>query len=360
MKTRDFKVIGREIDVFVSTKSIFIDTYSAYATHIFKTHGSLVDYEYIMYIKPKLPVRKTRKSTMNIGDIFEISIISEQVNQQVNQKSDTADIVTKEKILIIVGCGLSVAIHDILSDEHSFIGYWVDESATCTVFYKKDLVQESLDQENSRNKSIVIDKNIIQDSAKSAKINCYAQRHSSLTVYFLIAGAAESDFVDFGVFDMQLNCYLLGEYADIKVDGAYMLSKKQKATVSLYQEHLIPHTSSNVLVKSVLRDSAYICYKGLIYIGTNAPYTDAVQNNKNIIVAGNGDSMANNNARAHSIPSLEILNNEVRCAHGSAVGPVDKEQLFVLQSRGLDQMVATEILINGFIGTNFNSLWHSN
>jgi|GEM_PF-3469743 len=317
-------------NIFVGTKQLFLNIYPEYATHILKTHESLASYEYIVYIKPestKSPAIKfqtTTKITVTISALFEK--------------------LAKEKILIVVGRNLSVTIHDTLPDLHTSIGYWLDESATCTVLYKRDLAQESSEQ-----------KSIEQDNVQSVTINCYTGRHSSLTVYFLIANIV--------VPDLKINCYLLGEYSNIQVDGAFMLQNRQQATVSIYQEHLVSHTSSNVMVKSALRDSAYICYKGLIYIGTNAPYTDAVQNNKNIIVAGNGDSMANNNnvgennARAHSIPSLEILNNEVRCAHGSAVGPVDKEQLFVLQSRGLDQAQATQVLIDGFIGTHFNGLW---
>ncbi len=377
------KVVGSLENIFVGGVRFFIDTYPEYAARILKTHESLADYSYILYIKPQSIDRENFKITINIADFFVASIIKQEINGDTDslEKEKEIESLAKEKILVIVGQRVSVIIHDIVSDYDSLegdsikygssrIGYWIDESATCTVFYsrrseengleQKNLVQNSTKQKSAISKNREKDRkeedSIKLDCRELIKINCYAGRHSSLNFYFLVQGGL--------VPNSEINCYLLGEYADIKVDGAYLLQNKQQATVSVYQEHLVPHTSSNVMIKGVIKDSAYICYKGLIYIGVNAFNTDAEQKNKNILVGNNiGNSIDNAidsagawdnvSARAHSIPSLEILNNDVRCSHGSAVGPIDKEQLFVLQSRGLDRLVATQVLIDGFIGLYF-------
>ena len=54
--------------------------------------------------------------------------------------------------------------------------------------------------------------------------------------------------------------------------------------------------------------------------------------------------------QAHSIPALEVLTNDVRCTHGSAVGQVDQESLYYLQARGLSAVQAEQLLIASFLG----------
>jgi len=68
--------------------------------------------------------------------------------------------------------------------------------------------------------------------------------------------------------------------------------------------------------------------------------TDSYQSNKNLLLGSN--------AHADSIPKLEILADDVKCAHGATVGPADKEQIFYLMSRGLSSLEAEELIVTGF------------
>ncbi len=81
-------------------------------------------------------------------------------------------------------------------------------------------------------------------------------------------------------------------------------------------------------------------YQGLIDVGQGASGTDAYLSNRNLLL-GEG-------ARADSIPTLRIGNNDVRCSHGSATGRLGEEELFYLQSRGLSEEEAREMLVLGF------------
>ena len=92
------------------------------------------------------------------------------------------------------------------------------------------------------------------------------------------------------------------------------------------QKHSAPDTRSNINFRVVLKDSATSIYQGIIEVAKCAQRTDAFQSNKNLLLGSH--------ARADSIPKLEILADDVKCSHGATVGPVDREQIFYLMSRG--------------------------
>lgn len=106
------------------------------------------------------------------------------------------------------------------------------------------------------------------------------------------------------------------------------------------QDHQAPHTFSDLLYKSALKDTARAIYTGLIRIRKAAQKSDAYQANRNLLLS--------QGAKADSIPMLEIEADDVRCTHGVAVGPVDEEQAFYLMSRGLLEAEAERLIVEGF------------
>jgi Fe-S cluster assembly protein SufD len=82
-------------------------------------------------------------------------------------------------------------------------------------------------------------------------------------------------------------------------------------------------------------------YTGLIHIGKRASGVNAFQTNRNVKLS--------EHAWAESVPNLEIENNDVRCSHASAVGPVDEQQRFYLESRGVRPDVAEQLIVLGFL-----------
>jgi Fe-S cluster assembly protein SufD len=106
------------------------------------------------------------------------------------------------------------------------------------------------------------------------------------------------------------------------------------------QTHQAPHTTSNLLYKNALLDTAKTIFSGLIIVEPDAQKTDAYQSNRNLLLS--------DEAEANSLPGLEIQANDVRCSHGSTSARVDPAQEFYLRSRGLSPKIARELLVFGF------------
>lgn len=107
-----------------------------------------------------------------------------------------------------------------------------------------------------------------------------------------------------------------------------------------FQEHVSPHTTSNLLVKSALMGRSIFTYEGTIVVHKDAQLTDAYQRNENL--------MLSSEAKAETKPALEILANDVRCTHSATIGKIDNEQLFYLMSRGVDAFLAQQLIVEGF------------
>lgn len=138
--------------------------------------------------------------------------------------------------------------------------------------------------------------------------------------------------------DMEL--HLEGEGAEGKFSGCYFGDESQHFDFHTFQNHVVGHTTSDLLFKGALRDRARMIYQGLIRVNKDAQGSDAYQANRNLILS--------DKARADSIPSLEIKANDVRCTHGATVGQVDSEQLFYLMARGMNKHDAERLIISGF------------
>jgi Fe-S cluster assembly protein SufD len=107
------------------------------------------------------------------------------------------------------------------------------------------------------------------------------------------------------------------------------------------QDHVARDTTSDLLFKGAVAGHSRAVYTGLIHIGKDASGVDANQTNRNVKLS--------EHAWAESVPNLEIENNDVRCSHASAVGPVDAEQRFYLESRGVRPEVADQLIVLGFL-----------
>jgi Fe-S cluster assembly protein SufD len=124
------------------------------------------------------------------------------------------------------------------------------------------------------------------------------------------------------------------------VHGFMFGDTRQHFHLHTLQRHLADHCTSDLLIKSCLKDRARSVYQGLIQVAEGAQRTDAYQANRNLLLS--------DKARADSIPGLEILANDVRCTHGATIGQVDAEQMFYLMARGLPQHVAQRLIVEGF------------
>jgi Fe-S cluster assembly protein SufD len=143
-------------------------------------------------------------------------------------------------------------------------------------------------------------------------------------------------------------CRLNGRGSSGTLLAAYFGDGDQTLDYRTFQEHVAPDTTSDLLFKGVVSDRARSVYTGLIKVAPGARGTNAFQTNRNIKLS--------DEAWAESVPNLMIENNDVHCSHASAVGPIDEEQRFYLESRGVPTTVAERLVVAGFLAEVFDRL----
>jgi Fe-S cluster assembly protein SufD len=141
---------------------------------------------------------------------------------------------------------------------------------------------------------------------------------------------------------------LLGPGAHSEMLALTVANGSQEFDQRTLQTHVSPNTTSNLLYKNALLDTAKTIFSGLIIVEPDAQKTDAYQKNRNL--------MLSNESEAHSLPGLEIQANDVRCSHGSTSSRIEPEQEFYLQSRGINPEAAKEMLVFAFFEEVLNKL----
>jgi Fe-S cluster assembly protein SufD len=124
--------------------------------------------------------------------------------------------------------------------------------------------------------------------------------------------------------------------------GLYFAGAGQHAEHRLFVDHSEANCRSNVVYKGALDgDDAHTVWVGDVLIRANAIGTDTYEINRNLVLSGGG--------RADSVPNLEIETGEiVGAGHASTTGRFDDEQLFYLQSRGINEDEARKLVLRGF------------
>jgi Fe-S cluster assembly protein SufD len=134
---------------------------------------------------------------------------------------------------------------------------------------------------------------------------------------------------------------IVGQGGTSQLSAVYFGAGDQMHDFRTLQDHAAPKSTSDLLFKGAVADRSHSVYSGLIRVRKGAAGTNAIQTNRNLVL-GSG-------AHADSVPNLEIEENEVRCNHASAVGPIDEEQRFYVESRGVPPEVAERLIVLGFL-----------
>jgi len=124
--------------------------------------------------------------------------------------------------------------------------------------------------------------------------------------------------------------------------GAYLGRGRQHLDHTTRVDHAHPRCRTEELFKGVLDDRAHGVFQGLVRVAPKAIGTDARQKNQTLLLS--------DRAVADTKPELEILADDVKCAHGATVGDLDTDGLFYLMARGISEAEARRLLIGGFIG----------
>src|SRR5947209_16094274 len=134
---------------------------------------------------------------------------------------------------------------------------------------------------------------------------------------------------------------LAGEGARSDLLAVSVANGSQEFDARTLQDHICPHTTSDLLYKNALTDRARNIFGGLIRVEPHAHFTDAYQKVRNLLLS--------DDAEANSMPGLEILADNVKCSHGATSGQIDADEMFYLQARGIPPGIARQLLVSGFL-----------
>lgn len=130
------------------------------------------------------------------------------------------------------------------------------------------------------------------------------------------------------------------EGAECWVDGLYIVGDGQHTDTHSVIDHQRPQCTSRQLYKGILDGKSRAVFNGKVFVRHGALGTDAQQTNKNLLLS--------KDAHVDTKPQLEIFADDVKCAHGAAIGQLDEDELFYLESRGIHTDLARNLLTYGF------------
>ncbi len=128
--------------------------------------------------------------------------------------------------------------------------------------------------------------------------------------------------------------------ASCTLHGLYMTNGEQQQDQEISTTHAKPHCTSDQFYKGILSGKSHAVFSGKVVVMRDAQKSDATQKDLNLLLSRGVEIDAK--------PSLEIYADDVTAAHGATAGHVDRETLYYLESRGVDQEAAKAILVRGF------------
>ena len=155
---------------------------------------------------------------------------------------------------------------------------------------------------------------------------------STLNLHFVAFGGALARH--------DIGAVLGGPGGTLILNGLYLLAGAQHADHHTTIDHAADHCESHEYFNGVLDEKSRGVFTGRIIVRPGAQKTDSKQTNNNLLLS--------TDAHADSQPQLEIYADDVKCTHGSTVGPLDPRALFYLRSRGIGEQEVRRLLTYGF------------
>ncbi|MGB3571624.1 MAG: Fe-S cluster assembly protein SufD [Phormidesmis sp.] len=137
-----------------------------------------------------------------------------------------------------------------------------------------------------------------------------------------------------------LEVYQSGPQTDTHLYGLSALQNRQLADTHSLLTVTYPHSSATQVQKNIVDDRAHAVFNGRVFVAQAAQMTDAAQLNRNL--------MLSSKARIDTKPELDIVADNVKCAHGATVSQLRADEVFYLQSRGISAEQAQRLLLYGF------------
>ena len=177
---------------------------------------------------------------------------------------------------------------------------------------------------------------IVQDSGSIHQLDIAIGKDATAAIHILNIGG------DYGRVELNVT---LHEGADFKLGGVQIGGGTQTLEIVTTITHAEPDATSSQIVRSVLANQATGTYLGKVAVARDAQRTDSVQSVKAMLL----DRTATANAK----PELEIYADDVKCAHGCAIGELDPMGLFYLAARGIAPADAKKLMLQAFVAGVF-------
>lgn len=182
----------------------------------------------------------------------------------------------------------------------------------------------------------VFARTIMQDGGSIHQLDIAIGKGANAAVHVLNTGG------DYGRVEINVT---LHEGADFKLGAVQIGGGSQTLEVVTTVTHAEPNATSSQIVRSVLAGTATGTYLGKVAVARDAQQTDSVQSVKAMLL--------DRSATANAKPELEIYADDVKCAHGCAIGELDPMGLFYLQARGIAPAEAKKLMLQAFVAGVF-------
>lgn len=139
-----------------------------------------------------------------------------------------------------------------------------------------------------------------------------------------------------------------GEGGEAHVNGATALAASQHGDHFCHVDHAVPHCASSTLFKTVLDGASTGVFQGNVLVRPDAQKTDGRQMSNALLLS--------RDASMNAKPELEIYADDVQCAHGSTIGELNRDAIFFLRARGIDERMARQLLISAFLDEAFETV----
>jgi Fe-S cluster assembly protein SufD len=219
--------------------------------------------------------------------------------------------------LIILGAGSRVKVFE------TFIGggrYWRNDVAEWRIGEGASLTRIALVEESA-------------EAVHLAEVTATLGGGATLDGFALLLGG--------GTVRHEANVTIAGDRAQCRYDGAYVVSGREETNIVTAIDHAAVGGTTSELIKGVAAGQGHGAFQGKIIVREGAQQTDARQTSRNLILS--------RRASIDTKPELEILADDVKCAHGASVGELDEAALFYLRARGIPTEEARRLLIEGFL-----------
>lgn len=171
------------------------------------------------------------------------------------------------------------------------------------------------------------------DATHLGQFNAEIGKNAKLTVFVMNEGGK--------LVRQELRVKAAGEGADFQLRGVNLLAGDIHNDMTMVLDHAVPHTGSRELVRNIVTGKAHGVFQGRINVHQPAQKTDAKMACNTLLLSDEGEF--------DTKPELEIFADDVICGHGATVTEIDKNHLFYLMARGVDEKSARGLLVKAFL-----------